>query len=291
MRDLPSHLAIIGGAAAIAAGVVSGWTSGLIVALIGLGILASTWVGRRIATDVDRAWLTALLPLAFIAKMIGSAVRYFVVAEVYGIGDAFDYHQTGLRIAPIWESLQVPEVTGGSFGTQVTGQITGLVYAIVSPRFSTNIDGSVFGKPPAFCAPAKAESKASPRPCETPLCATWQPLHSNSCPGRTCNQFWCLAVMRRPLASSTLTANATFAGTFTMTEPSGSTIVIPRLSFMPCCVLRPNAVFGISMLRVSSSGSDTALTNLRKRAGLWSAVVCPGSANASILATATPSKS
>jgi hypothetical protein len=133
MRDLPSHLAIIGGAAAVAAGVASGWVAGLIVALVGLGVLASTWVGRRIATDVDRRWLSALLPLAFIAKMIGSTARYFVVAEVYGIGDAFGYHRTGLRIAPIWESLQVPEVTGGSFGTQVTGQITGLMYAIVSP--------------------------------------------------------------------------------------------------------------------------------------------------------------
>ena len=80
MRDLPSHLAIIGGATAVAAGVAAGWVAGLIVALIGLGVAASTWVGRRIATDVDRGWLTALLPLAFIAKMIGSAVRYFVVA-------------------------------------------------------------------------------------------------------------------------------------------------------------------------------------------------------------------
>ena len=133
MRDLPTHVAIIGGAAVVAAGVASGWVAGLIVALIGLGVLASIWVGQRIATDVDRGWLTALLPLAFIAKMIGAAVRYFVVVEVYGIGDAFGYHRTGVRIAPIWESLQVPEVTGGSFGTQVTGQITGLVYAVATP--------------------------------------------------------------------------------------------------------------------------------------------------------------
>lgn len=133
MRDLPSHLVIIGGAAAIAAAVASGWVVGLIVALIGLGVLASTWVARRIATDVDRGWLAALLPLAFIAKMIGSAGRYFVVAEVYGVGDSFSYHRTGLAIAPIWRSLHVPAVTSGSLGTRVTGQITGFVYAIVSP--------------------------------------------------------------------------------------------------------------------------------------------------------------
>ncbi len=133
MRQLPWHIAIIGGAAVIAAGVASGWVGGIVVALIGGGVLAMTWLGRRIATEADRRWLSAMLPVAFIAKMIGSAVRYFVVAEVYGTGDAFGYHRTGLEIAPIWGSLQVPEVTSGSGGTQVTGQIAGLLYAIVSP--------------------------------------------------------------------------------------------------------------------------------------------------------------
>ena len=133
MRQLPSHLAIIVVAAAVAAGVVSGWVAAIVVALVGGGVLASTWAGARLATDADRRWLSMLLPLAFIAKMVGSAVRYFVVAELYGIGDSFSYHENGLRVAPVWRSLQVPEVTGGSLGTQVTGQITGLLYSIVSP--------------------------------------------------------------------------------------------------------------------------------------------------------------
>ncbi len=133
MRQLPWNLAIIGGAAAVAAGVASGWAAGIVVALIGAGVLASTWLGVRLATDADRGWLSVLLPLAFIAKMIGSAMRYLVVAEVYGVGDAFSYHRIGLQVAPIWRSLQVPEVTGGGFGTQVTGQITGLLYTVVSP--------------------------------------------------------------------------------------------------------------------------------------------------------------
>ena len=133
MRELPWNLLIIGVAVVFAAGVAGGWVAGIVIALIGLGALGSTWLGARLATDVDRGWLTVLLPLAFIARMVGAAVRYFVVAEVYGIGDAFAYHRVGLEIAPIWRSLQVPEVTGGSFGTQVTGQITGLLYAIVEP--------------------------------------------------------------------------------------------------------------------------------------------------------------
>ena len=133
MRQLPWHLAIIGGAAVVAAGVAGRWVAGIVVVLIGVGVLAWTWLGARIATEVDQGWLSMLLPLAFIAKMIGSAMRYFVLAEFYGRGDAFGYHTTGLEMAATWRSLQVPEVTGGSFGTQVTGQITGLLYTIVSP--------------------------------------------------------------------------------------------------------------------------------------------------------------
>jgi hypothetical protein len=133
VRNLPWHLAIIGGAVVVAAGVASGWVAGIVVALIGLGILASTWLGATIATDADRAWLSLLLPVAFIAKMIGSALRYFVVAEFFNTGDSFGYHRIGLEIAPIWRSLQVPEVIGGSFGTRVTSHITGLLYTVVAP--------------------------------------------------------------------------------------------------------------------------------------------------------------
>ena len=42
MRQLPWHLAVIGGAVAVAAAVISGWVAGIVVALIGFGVLAST---------------------------------------------------------------------------------------------------------------------------------------------------------------------------------------------------------------------------------------------------------
>lgn len=134
MREAPWHVAIIGLAVVVAAGLVKGWVAGFAVAFVGAGVLLSTWLGAKIATDPDRAWLSVLLPLAFLAKMAGAAVRYYMVAETYGTGDAFGYHEIGLQTAPIWRSFHVPEVTGGSFGTQVTGQITGLLYAITSPR-------------------------------------------------------------------------------------------------------------------------------------------------------------
>ena len=62
MRQLPLHLAIVGGAALAAVGVASGWVAAMVVTLIGVGVLASLWVSGRIATDADRAWLSALLP-------------------------------------------------------------------------------------------------------------------------------------------------------------------------------------------------------------------------------------
>ncbi len=133
MRDLPWLLAIIGIAAVAAAGVASGWAAGIVVGFIVFGVIVSMRVGTRIASEVDRQWLPLLLPLAFIVKMIGSAMRYYMVAEYFGYGDGFAYHSVGLQIAPTWRSLQIPEVLGGSFGTQATGQITGLLYAIVSP--------------------------------------------------------------------------------------------------------------------------------------------------------------
>ncbi len=133
MRDLPWLIAIIGVAAVVVAAVASGWIAGIVVAIIGLGVAASAYLGARIASDVDQHWLPTLLPLAFMAKMVGSAMRYYIAVEYYGYGDAFGYHGTGLKIAPAWRSLQVPDVSGGGFGTQVTKQITGLLYAIVSP--------------------------------------------------------------------------------------------------------------------------------------------------------------
>lgn len=133
MRELPWFLAIIAIAVAAVAFAASGWAATFVVMFVGLGIVVSMRVGTSIARDVDRQWLPLMLPLAFMAKMLGTAVRYYVVAEYYGYGDAFGYHRDALELAPVWRSLQVPIVTQGSFGTQVTKQITGLVYSIVTP--------------------------------------------------------------------------------------------------------------------------------------------------------------
>ena len=96
-------------------------------------------------------------------------------------------------------------------------------WAIVSPK-SAKIAGLVFGNgKPVVVAPALTDLKRFERPCDRPLFGSWQPLQRRVSPGRTCSQLLCRGPIRRPFASSIEIAKATFAGTLTRTEPSGST--------------------------------------------------------------------
>src|SRR3984957_19053485 len=87
------------------------------------------------------------------------------------------------------------------------------------------------GNGPVDVAPVHAEANSAARPWEKKLppatgvcCAggRWQPLHWSTSPGSSCSQARCSGKMRRALASTTETWMATFAGTVTRTEPSGS---------------------------------------------------------------------
>ena len=95
--------------------------------------------------------------------------------------------------------------------------------AIVSPK-SGNSAGLLFGKGwPVVRAPGHAAANRFARPCDWPLLRSWQPLQRSSSPLRSCSQLSWRCPMRRPSASSTVTANGTSAGTLTRTDPSGST--------------------------------------------------------------------
>ncbi len=133
MRDAVGLVLVVVAGVAAAAAVAAGLLAGVAVAVVGVGTLVAARLGTVLANDADRAWLPLLFPVAFLAKMAGSAVRYLMVAVYYGYGDAFAYHRTGVAIAPIWRSLEVPTVSRGSFGTQVTAHITGLLYVPVTP--------------------------------------------------------------------------------------------------------------------------------------------------------------
>lgn len=78
----------------------------------------------------DDPTMIRLISLAFVAKLAGSAVRYFVTFELYDeAADALGYHEAGSRIAEgYWEGTlaaaleaDVPELTGTPFIRVVTG--------------------------------------------------------------------------------------------------------------------------------------------------------------------------
>ena len=83
-------------------------------------------------------WIGKLLVVAFVAKMLGTLVRYAVTFEVYaGRADAGGYHGSGRRLAAAfwagtWDRVypvEVPEFAG----TEVMRLITGVVYIFTGP--------------------------------------------------------------------------------------------------------------------------------------------------------------
>ncbi|HEU4895599.1 MAG TPA: hypothetical protein VFT85_07155, partial [Acidimicrobiia bacterium] len=102
-----------------------------IIALV-LGVLVY-WLSRAMPTKVDRDWLPNLVMWGFAAKVVGSFLRYVMAIDLYGTGDAFRYHATGIGFASIWRSLAVPMSGAGGEGTAFTEEVTGLVYAIYTP--------------------------------------------------------------------------------------------------------------------------------------------------------------
>src|SRR5689334_24331663 len=88
--------------------------------------------------------------------------------------------------------------------------------AIVSPDSGEIVLTVPGNAPPVAVAPAYAELKSPARPCTSGVVEpvggvrVWQPLHERISPGRTLSHARCSGLTRRPSASSTEIANATF---------------------------------------------------------------------------------
>jgi hypothetical protein len=83
-------------------------------------------------------WMTRLIIVAFIAKMLGSLVRYGLTFELYaGRADAGGYHGAGARLAAaFWEgnwdrvyATEVPQLAG----TEFMRLATGILYVVTGP--------------------------------------------------------------------------------------------------------------------------------------------------------------
>jgi hypothetical protein len=102
------------------------------IAFILLGLLLFSWVGRGMATKEDRDWFPGLMMWGFIAKMLGSLARFYMVTGIYRDGDSFTYHSIGRIMANVWRGFVVP-TSNSSAGTATAEQITGFLYAPYSP--------------------------------------------------------------------------------------------------------------------------------------------------------------
>jgi len=86
-------------------------------------------LGARMASDLDREWLGWVIPIAFIAKVLGAAVRHYVAVVVYNrSADALVYHARGSEYVHVWRDLQVPVITSRGSGTNFMEGLTGFIY-------------------------------------------------------------------------------------------------------------------------------------------------------------------
>lgn len=108
------------------------WVEWVVIAT--LMTLIVGWLGSGATSDRDRAWLPRLVFWGFMAKLVGTALRFYMVADLYGSGDSFRYHLRGLGLASIWRDLAIPTLPSGSAqGTVFTDNVTGLIYAFYQP--------------------------------------------------------------------------------------------------------------------------------------------------------------
>lgn len=103
------------------------------VSVGGLLVIASgAWIVLRIAasvsTEADKAWLSTLLLVAYLVKVVSSIGRLFMVTDVYEGGDSLRYHLAATEMVHEWRALDVPEATVGSESTQFTEQLTAFLY-------------------------------------------------------------------------------------------------------------------------------------------------------------------
>ena len=121
--------------AGIAALVGGGWTDAGTIVLIVVLAAVTLPICWRLGTERD-PWIWWVATLGFLAKLLGSGIRYWVLASEYGgVGDATGYHGSGSRIAEVWRTLQIPALDGRmGEGTQFVRWFTGLVYAPYVPK-------------------------------------------------------------------------------------------------------------------------------------------------------------
>ena len=110
--------------------------------MLGMGLTQLALVGTAgLLTVAALCWLTVREPDrlirkiilgGFAAKLVGTAVYYRVIEDVYGFGDVTTYVYNGRRIAPIIRAGVLPDEARET-GTRFVEFLTGVVFAVVGP--------------------------------------------------------------------------------------------------------------------------------------------------------------
>jgi len=119
-----------------------GWVEARTMALLLVLSIPIGLITRTIGRDSDRTWIPTVIVVGYVAKILASTGRYWVLVELYnGSGDAAGYHGSGVRNAPIWRALELPGPTGLIdywTGTDFVDKLTGLLYV---PHIPTMLGG------------------------------------------------------------------------------------------------------------------------------------------------------
>jgi hypothetical protein len=103
-----------------------------------LGTLTLPVLRKYVARDDPT--MVQLISIAFVAKMVGACLRYYLTFKLYGENaDAIGYHGAGSRLSlGFWNGTfaevyaqEVPEL----IGTKFIGLLTGLIYIVTGPTF------------------------------------------------------------------------------------------------------------------------------------------------------------
>jgi len=120
--------------AVVAALVVGQFTLGAVI-FVTLGVVITARVAGFMANDLDRSWITTLLPLAFGAKMLGTFARYVMVTIIYGRGDSFGYYRSAIQLVHDWRRFVIPQGIHGGAGTRFVEVFTSFVFLPTIPSF------------------------------------------------------------------------------------------------------------------------------------------------------------
>lgn len=127
-------LAAAGSAFGFGALLALGASGGAVAFMAILATMMFGGIAWAMRTSDDASWMPRWVVLAFLAKLAGTAARYWMVAVFYGAGDSYRYYQAGTELALQWRATGVPALTGqGAFGTQVVEMITGGMFAVFTP--------------------------------------------------------------------------------------------------------------------------------------------------------------